>query len=91
MRCPNISARDDDYSNAWLLLVDGVPQSYVDLDDATHLDFAYVQLIAAVIDAAFRAPPTDHDSPRRRRWADAAAWLAATRPGWEGSSSRTRR
>ena len=53
--------RDDDHANAWLLLVDGVPQSYVDLDDPTHLDFPYVQLIAAVIDAAFPSRTTDHD------------------------------
>lgn len=32
-----------------MLLVDGTPQSYVDVEDPTYLDFAYVQLLADVI------------------------------------------
>lgn len=34
-----------------MLLVDGTPQSYVDLDEPTHLEFDYVRLLADVIDA----------------------------------------
>ena len=73
--------RDDDHANAWLLLVDGVPQSYVDLDDPTHLDFPYVQLIAAVIDAAF--PPGQRLTTIHVGGAGLTLprWLAATRPG----------
>ena len=73
--------RDDDHADAWLLLVDGVPQSYVDLDDPTHLDFPYVQLIAAVIDAAF--PPGRRLTTIHVGGAGLTLprWLAATRPG----------
>lgn len=35
----------------WALYVDGVAQSYVDLEDPTYLEFGYVRRIAAVIDA----------------------------------------
>ncbi len=73
--------RDDDFANAWLLLVDGVPQSYVDLDDPTHLDFPYVQLIASVIDVAF--PEGQRLSTIHVGGAGLTLprWLAATRPG----------
>jgi spermidine synthase len=37
---------------AWTLLVDGVEQSYVDLDDPTRLPFEYVRRLASVVDAA---------------------------------------
>ncbi|MEU2870212.1 fused MFS/spermidine synthase [Streptomyces olivoreticuli] len=43
---------DVDRRRAWLLTVDGSPQSYVDLDDPTHLEFEYTQRIAHVLDAA---------------------------------------
>jgi spermidine synthase len=39
----------------WTLLVDGVAQSYVDLDDPTYLEFEYVRRLASVVDAV--APP----------------------------------
>lgn len=42
--------RDLDRPNGWLLSVDGVAQSYVDLDDPTHLEFDYVRRIGDVID-----------------------------------------
>jgi spermidine synthase len=38
--------------NGRILLVDGVPQSYVDLFDATYLHFEYVRRMASVVDAA---------------------------------------
>jgi spermidine synthase len=44
--------RDADRPAAWMLLVDGVPQSHVDLDDPGYLDFEYVRRIGHVIDAA---------------------------------------
>jgi spermidine synthase len=37
---------------AWTLLVDGVPQSYVDLDDPTRLEFGYLLSAAAVLRSA---------------------------------------
>jgi hypothetical protein len=41
---------DADRPGGWLLEVDGVPQSYVDLHDPTYLDFEYVQIIADLLD-----------------------------------------
>ncbi|MEV4627075.1 fused MFS/spermidine synthase [Micromonospora sp. NPDC049523] len=38
--------------NGRILLVDGVPQSYVDLADPTYLHFDYVRRMASVVDAA---------------------------------------
>ncbi len=35
----------------WLLLLEGVAQSYVDLDDPAHLEFEYVRRVANVIDS----------------------------------------
>ncbi|MFI7443347.1 spermidine synthase [Nonomuraea indica] len=42
--------RDLDRQDGWVLSKDGVPQSYVDLQDPTYLDFEYVRLMADVID-----------------------------------------
>lgn len=42
--------RDDDASDGWLLTVDGVAQSYLDLADPTHLEFDYVRLLGDVVD-----------------------------------------
>ena len=42
--------RDLDRQDGWLLSKDGVPQSYVDLQDPTFLEFEYVRLMADVID-----------------------------------------
>ncbi|MCD9145370.1 spermidine synthase [Streptomyces albireticuli] len=43
---------DVDRPRAWLLTVDGAPQSYVDLDDPEHLEFEYARRIAHVLDTA---------------------------------------
>lgn len=42
---------DADRPGGWLLLLDRIRQSYVDLDDPTYLDFEYVQAFADVLDA----------------------------------------
>nr|WP_158894130.1 fused MFS/spermidine synthase [Amycolatopsis anabasis] len=42
--------RDLDRPDGWLLTVDGVAQSYVDLDDPTHLEFDYVRRLGDVLD-----------------------------------------
>jgi hypothetical protein len=39
-----------DRPRSFTLLLDGAPQSHVDLDDATHLEFEYVRRMAAAID-----------------------------------------
>jgi hypothetical protein len=38
-------------ANAWALFIDGVAQSYVDLDDPLYLEFAYARRVAGVVDA----------------------------------------
>ncbi|WP_375493834.1 spermidine synthase [uncultured Jatrophihabitans sp.] len=42
---------DADRPGGWLLLIDRIRQSYVDLDDPTYLDFEYVQVLAQLLDA----------------------------------------
>ncbi|MCL2730173.1 MAG: fused MFS/spermidine synthase [Actinomycetia bacterium] len=46
---------DRERPRAWTLLLDGAPQSYVDLADPGHLDFAYQRTLGHVIDLV--APP----------------------------------
>ncbi|WP_329114034.1 spermidine synthase [Streptomyces sp. NBC_01465] len=41
---------DVDRERAWLLTVDGAPQSYVDLDDPAYLEFEYARRLAHVVD-----------------------------------------
>ncbi|NED31012.1 spermidine synthase-like protein [Streptomyces sp. SID8499] len=41
---------DVDRARAWLLTVDGAPQSYVDLDAPTHLEFEYTRRLGHVLD-----------------------------------------
>jgi SAM-dependent methyltransferase len=42
---------DADRPGGWLLTVDRIRQSYVDLEDPTYLDFEYLQAFADVLDA----------------------------------------
>lgn len=72
---------DPDRDTAWTLLLDGAPQSHVDLADPTHLEFEYVRRMAAAIDLA--APPA---RPLRVLHLGGGAltlprYVAATRPG----------
>ena len=41
---------DVDRERAWLLTVDGAPQSYVDLDEPAHLEFEYARRLGFVLD-----------------------------------------
>ncbi|OLT28230.1 spermine synthase [Nocardiopsis sp. CNR-923] len=41
---------DADRPESWFLVVEGTPQSHVDLTDPTHLDFSYVRRIAHAAD-----------------------------------------
>ncbi|MCX4700505.1 spermidine synthase [Streptomyces sp. NBC_01373] len=43
---------DRDRARAWTLLVDGAPQSHVDLDDPAYLSFEYQRRLGHVIDLA---------------------------------------
>lgn len=48
--------RDADRPGGWVLMMNGVPQSFVDLDDPTYLDFEYVRLMGGVIDTLPEGP-----------------------------------
>ncbi|MGW0433094.1 spermidine synthase [Micromonospora sp. NPDC003197] len=72
---------DPDRPRSFTLLLDGTPQSHVDLADPTHLEFEYVRRIAAAIDLL--APP---GRPVRVLHLGGGAltlprYVAATRPG----------
>lgn len=72
---------DPDRAGAFTLLLDGAPQSHVDLDDPTYLDFEYVRRMAIAVDLA--APAGD---PLRVLHLGGGAltlprYVAATRPG----------
>lgn len=72
---------DIDRERAWLLTVDGAPQSYVDLDDPTHLEFEYARRLAHVVDRA-----VDEGAPLDVVHLGGGAltlprYVAATRPG----------
>ncbi|MEV5429714.1 fused MFS/spermidine synthase [Streptomyces sp. NPDC052701] len=46
---------DRERARAWTLLIDGAPQSHVDLDDPAHLSFEYQRRLGHVVDLL--APP----------------------------------
>lgn len=47
---------DADCPGGWLLTVDGIAQSYVNLNDPTHLEFEYIRRIGDVIDCLVPGP-----------------------------------
>src|SRR5215475_13773543 len=47
---------DADRPGGWLLLIDRIRQSYVDLDDPTSLDFEYLRSMVKVVDALLPLP-----------------------------------
>ena len=74
---------DLDRAGGWMLLVDGVPQSHVDLEDPRYLDFEYARRIGHLIDLI--APD---GVPLRVLHLGAGAltlarYVAVTRPGSE--------
>lgn len=73
--------RDLDRDTGWVLLVDGVEQSYVDLADATHLEFEYIQHMALVLDAARRPPDAVAAVHLGGGALTMPRWLTVTRPG----------
>ncbi|MEU9702509.1 fused MFS/spermidine synthase [Streptomyces sp. NPDC047981] len=73
---------DIDRERAWLLTVDGAPQSYVDLDEPTYLEFEYARRLAHVLDSA----ADDGAAPLSVLHLGGGAltlprYVAATRPG----------
>ncbi len=70
---------DADRPGGYLLVVDRIRQSYVDLDDPTYLDFEYMQQFAAVVDALAPGPlAVTHIGGGAMAF---ARYLTATRPG----------
>jgi spermidine synthase len=72
---------DPDRDSAYTLLLDGAPQSHVDLADPTHLEFEYIRRMAAAIDLIAPA-----GQPLRALHLGGGAltlprYIAATRPG----------
>lgn len=73
---------DTDLADAHLLTVDGTPQSYVDLEDPTHLEFEYVRRLAHLADLALPAAPAAVDALHLGGGAlTLPRYLAHTRPG----------
>ncbi|MFE5244193.1 MULTISPECIES: spermidine synthase [unclassified Streptomyces] len=72
---------DVDRDRAWLLTVDGAPQSYVDLDEPEHLEFEYARRLGHVADRA-GTPGTPLDTMHLGGGAlTLPRYVAATRPG----------
>ncbi|GAA1040307.1 fused MFS/spermidine synthase [Virgisporangium ochraceum] len=79
----NVAACPLGRPGGWVLWIDGVAQSYVDLVDPTHLEFPYMRRVAAVFDTVAPA-----GRPLRVLHLGGGAYtlpryLAATRPGSE--------
>ena len=73
--------RDLDRPQAWMLLVDGVPQSHVDLDDPRHLELEYVRRLGHLIDLAAPAGIPLRVLHLGGGALTLARYVAATRPG----------
>jgi len=71
---------DADRPGAWMLLVDGVPQSHVDLDDPKYLDFEYMRRLGHVADLAAPAGQPLRVLHLGAGGLTLARYLAATRP-----------
>jgi hypothetical protein len=72
---------DLDRPRAWMLLIDGTPQSHVDLDDPQHLEFEYMRRLGHVVDLA--GPPGEPLQVLHLGGGGLtlARYVAATRPG----------
>src|SRR5437764_862322 len=73
--------RDHERKESYLLSVDGVAQSYVDLADPTHLELEYLRLIADVIDSTFEAGQPLTGIHLGAGACTLPRYVAATRPG----------
>ena len=72
---------DADRDGSWVLMVNGTPQSHVDLQDPAHLEFEYVRRMGHVLDLA-ADPGTALDVVHLGGGAlTLPRYVAATRPG----------
>ena len=72
---------DPDRPSGRVLVLDGLRHSYVDLEDPTHLDFAYVEAMATVIDTAFLVGDPLDAYHLGAGGLTLPRWLSAVRPG----------
>jgi len=72
---------DLDRPRAWMLLVDGVPQSHVDLDDPRHLELEYMRRLGHLIDLAAPAGTPLCVLHLGGGGLTLARYVSATRPG----------
>lgn len=75
---------DPEREGGRLLVLDGVRHSYVDLEDPTTLDFAYVRALAAAVETGY--PDRADDAPLAAHHVGGGGltlprWLAQARPG----------
>lgn len=73
--------RDPDRAGGWTLLLDGVPQSYVDVSNPRWLEFDYVRWLGSVSDLAARAGAPLSVLHLGGGGLTLPRYLAATRPG----------
>ncbi|MEU0002934.1 fused MFS/spermidine synthase [Streptomyces sp. NPDC006314] len=71
---------DPDRGRAWTLLIDGAPQSHVDLDDPAYLSFEYQRRLGHVIDLATPPGKPVHAVHLGGGAFTLARYVAATRP-----------
>jgi predicted O-methyltransferase YrrM len=72
---------DADHPGCWTLIVEGVAQSYVDLDDPRHLKYSYVRRVASVVDTIARAARPLRVLHLGGGALTIARYVAVTRPG----------
>ena len=78
--CASVVA-DPEREGGRTLVLDNMRHSYVDLDDPTHLEFAYVQALAAAVDSRWPAGAALEAHHLGGGGLTLPRWLAATRPG----------
>ena len=72
---------DRDRPGGWTLLVDGTPQSHVDLDDPQYLEFEYMRRLGHLADLAAPAGEPLRVLHLGGGALTLARYVAATRPG----------
>jgi spermidine synthase len=72
---------DPDRPRAWTLLVDGTPQSHVDLDDPQYLEFEYMRRLGHLVDLAAPAEEPLRVLHLGGGGLTLARYVATTRPG----------
>ncbi len=72
---------DPDRTGAWTLLLDGTPQSHVDLGDPQHLEFEYMRWLGHLVDLAAPAGEPLRVLHLGGGGLTLARYVAATRPG----------